>query len=71
MAKEDLISYAVTVVRIMTRSLFDSHLSGLAFPTPGGGVLLGILGGGVPPGFLNPDPYFRPKNVIFDNKVLN
>ena len=28
------------------------------------GVLLGILEGGVPPGSPNPDPYFRPKNVI-------
>ena len=27
----------------------------LPFP-PGGGVLLGILGGGVPPGSPNPDP---------------
>ena len=31
--------------------------------TPGGGVLLGILGGGVPP--LKTWPDFRPKNVIF------
>ena len=56
-------------MRIMTRSLFDFHLSGFAFPTArgwgGGGVLLGILGGGVPPGSPNPDPYFRSKNVIF------
>ena len=30
------------------------------------GVLLGILGGGVPSGSPNSDPfYFRPKNVIF------
>ena len=35
MAKEDLVSYAVTVVRIMTRSFFDFHLSGFAFPAPG------------------------------------
>ena len=35
MAKEDLVSYAVTVVRIMTRSLFDFHLSGFAFQAPG------------------------------------
>ena len=31
----------------------------------GGGVLLGILGGGVPPCSSNPDPSFKPKNVIF------
>ena len=30
----------------------------------GGGVLLGILGGGVP----NPDPISRPKNVIFHTR---
>ena len=29
-----------------------------------GGIPLGILGGAVPPGSLNPDP-LRPKNVIF------
>ena len=52
----------------MTRSLFDFHLFDFAFPTPGGEVLLGILGGGVPPGSLNPDPYFRPKNVIFHTR---
>ena len=52
------------MVRIMTRSLFDFHLFGFAFPTPRG-ILLGILGAGVSPGSLNPDPYFRPKNVIF------
>ena len=45
----------------MTRSLFDFHLFDFAFPTPGGEVLLGILGRGVSPGSLNPDPYFRPK----------
>ena len=28
---------------------------------PGEGVLLGILGGGVPPGSLNPDSIQRPK----------
>ena len=34
--------------------------------TPGGGVLLGILGGGVPPlKSLKSWPDFRPKNVIF------
>ena len=48
-------------MRIMTRSLFDFHLSGFAFPTArgwggGGEVLLEILGGGVPPGSPNPDP---------------
>jgi len=33
------------------------------------GVLLGILGWGVPPGSPNPDPfYFRPKNVIFHTR---
>ena len=33
------------------------------------GVLLGILGGGVPPGYPNPDPiYFRPQNVIFHTR---
>ena len=37
MAKEDLISSAVTVVRIMTLSLFDFHLSCFAFLTGGGG----------------------------------
>ena len=32
-------------------------------------VLLGILGGGVPPGYPNPGPiYFRPKNVIFHTR---
>ena len=30
-----------------------------------GGVPLRILGGGVPPGSPNPEPYFRPKYVIF------
>ena len=35
---------------------------------PGGGVLLGILGGGVPPGSPNPDTDFRPKNVIFHTR---
>ena len=39
----------------------------LRFSTPRG-VLLRILGGGVPPGSLNPDPYFRPKNVIFHTR---
>ena len=34
--------------------------------TPGGGgVLLEILGGGVPPGSSNPDPISDQKNVIF------
>ena len=33
------------------------------------GVLLGILGGGVPSGSPNSDPfYFRPKNVIFSHR---
>ena len=35
------------------QSWFSSQLSSLF---PGGGVLLGILGGGVPPGSPNPDP---------------
>ena len=35
---------------------------------PGEGVLLGILGGGVPPGSPNPDTDFRPKNVIFHTR---
>ena len=30
-----------------------------------GGLLLRILGGGVPPVFLNPDPFSDQKNVIF------
>ena len=29
--------------------------------TPGGGVLLGILSGGVPPGSSNPDPISDPQ----------
>ena len=33
-----------------------------------GGVLLGILGGGVPPGSPNPDTDFRPKNVTFHTR---
>ena len=33
---------------------------------PGGGVLLGILGGGVPPGSPNPDPISDKKNAIPD-----
>ena len=41
------------------------YLSVVCKPTPRGGVLLGILGGAVPSGSPNPDPYFRPKNVIF------
>ena len=35
---------------------------------PGGGVLLGILGGCVSPGSPNPWPYFKPKNVIFHTR---
>ena len=31
----------------------------------GGGVLLGILGGGVPPGPLDPDPAFQTKKCNF------
>ena len=31
----------------------------------GGWVLLGILGGGVPPGSPNPDPISNPQKVIF------
>ena len=33
--------------------------------TLGEGVLLGILGGAVPPGSPNPDPISDQKNVIF------
>ena len=37
--------------------------------TRGGGVLLGILGGGVPAGSSNPDHAdFRPKNVIIHKR---
>ena len=38
----------------------------LDFPG-GGGVLLGILGGGVPPGSPNPDTDFRPKKCNFSH----
>jgi len=31
---------------------------------PGGGVLLGIFGGGVPPASPNPDPISDQKNAI-------
>ena len=34
----------------------------------GGGVLLAILGGGVPPGSPNPDPISDPKNVILQTR---
>ena len=35
----------------------------------GGGVLLGILGGGVPPGSSNPDPISDP-NMPFSTPVF-
>ena len=34
----------------------------------GGGVLLGIIAGGVPPGSLNPDPISDRKNVIIHTR---
>ena len=34
-----------------------------------GGVLLGIQGGDVQPSSPNPQPYFRPKNVIIDTRL--
>ena len=48
----------ITYVSTIIRSI--SFLQGR-----GGEVLLGILGGGVPPGPLDPDQHFRLKNVIF------
>ena len=48
--------------------LFWLFIIFLLFPclNPGGGVLLGILGGGCAPGFLNPDPISdQQNNVIF------
>ena len=43
----------------------------LNLPT-GGEVLLGILGGGVPPGSPNPDPTISDqKNVIFHTRFQN
>ena len=38
-------------------------------PGGGGGVLLGILGGGVPPGFSNPDP-ISDLNIPFYTPVF-
>ena len=40
-----------------------------AFPVGGGGVLLGIVGGGVPPGFPNPDP-ISDQNRPFSTPVF-
>ena len=34
------------------------------------GVLLGIFGGGVPPGSSKSWPYFRPKNIIFAKEIM-
>ena len=51
-------------LRVSAR-IFETNVS-LQMP-PGGGVLQGILGGGVPPGLqiLTLFDLFRPKNVIF------
>ena len=43
----------------------------LLFKRPGGGVLLGILGRGVPPDSPNPDPISDQKNVIFHTRFQN
>ena len=38
--------------------------------TGGGEVLPGILGGGVPPGFPNPDPISNPQKMLFFKPVF-
>jgi len=50
------------------QSWFSSHLSSLPRPPPPRGVLLGILGGDVPPGSKS-RPYFRPKRYLHNTLV--
>ena len=59
---ENFGEWSISLVREKTKLSFISQLY---VSRPPGAVLLGILGGAVPPGSPNPDPYFRPKNVIF------
>ena len=53
---------------IMTRSLFDFHFSGFAFPTPWGGGTPGNSWWGCAARFSKSWPDFRPKNVIFQTR---
>ena len=49
------------------KSVSEKYISD-PLPTPGGGVLIGILGVGVPPGSPNPEPISDKKNVIFHTR---
>ena len=51
---ENLGEWSISLVREKTKLSFISQL--VVTRPPGGGVLLGILGEGVPPGSPNPDP---------------
>ena len=47
------------------KSVSEKYISD-PLPTPGGGgVLIGILGAGVPPGSPNPDPISYKKMLFF------
>ena len=53
---------------LSTTVLYEYGSSCSTYLISRGGVLLGILGGGVPPGSPNPDTDFRPKNVTFHTR---
>ena len=57
---ETLVIFTVVLTYVSTIIRSISFLQGR-----GGGILLGILGGGVPPGPLDPDPAFQTKKCNF------
>ena len=61
--------YDQSYVSVIIHNLLNSNHKGMY--TLGEGVLLGILGGGVLPGSLNPHSISDQKNVIFHTHFQN
>ena len=64
---ETLVIFTVVLLFYLYGAKYITYVStiirSISFLQGRGGILLGILGGGVPPGPLDPDPAFQTKKM--------